>query len=221
MPLKKDEKERMIHLKNEIPVYIRVEKEGKMPVYKTVHAAGCDVFATEDIIIRPGEIKLMPLNFVMAIQPDVEAQIRPRSGLSLTTNLRLTNSPGTIDSDYRDIVGVILQNTYNIANLPYEIVANPDILFQLETKYQEIPLLDYLAEQHGIETEKFEKLNIVHQKIYIDNNGNPYGTLYFRKGERIAQMVFNEYKRAQFIEHPNPEKIGKNRGGGFGHTGLY
>lgn len=58
------------------------------------------------------------------------------------------------------------------------------------------------------------------QKIYLDEKGNPYGTIYINKGERIAQMVFKEYKIANFIECENPKEIGENRGGGFGHTGV-
>lgn len=208
----------MIKLKNKTTVYIRVDEGGKLPVYKSVHAAGCDVYASEDLVIRPGETKLMPLNFVIALEPEIEAQIRPRSGLSLNTDLRVTNSPGTVDSDYRDVVGVILQNTYNIANLPYEIAANPDILVKLQTEYQEIPLLVYLKEKLQYDI-KLRHPNILEQKIYIDAKENPYGTIYIKKGERIAQIVFNEYKRGNFIEHPNPESIGENRGGGFGHTG--
>ncbi len=96
-------------MENYIDVYIKVEGEGKIPVYASKHAAGCDLFATEDMAVRPGETKIMPLHFSMAIGSDLEAQIRPRSGLSLKTQLRLPNSPGTIDSDYRDMVGVILQ----------------------------------------------------------------------------------------------------------------
>lgn len=209
----------MIKLKNKTTVYIRVDEGGKLPVYKSVHAAGCDVYASEDLVIRPGEIKLMPLNFVIALEPEIEAQIRPRSGLSLNTDLRVTNSPGTVDSDYRDVVGVILQNTYNIVNLPYEIAANPDILVKLQTEYQEIPLLTYLKEKLQHDTDKFRHLDVLEQKIYIDTKGNPYGTIYIKKGERIAQIVFNEYKRGNFVYHPNPESIGENRGGGFGHTG--
>jgi len=207
-------------LDNEIPVYIRINKRGKIPVYKSIYAAGCDVFASKDLIIRPGETKLMPLNFIIAVQPEIEAQIRPRSGLSLNTDLRVTNSPGTIDSDYRNIVGVILQNTYNIANLPYEISIKPDILFKLKTEYKEVFLIDYLGEQDNFDIVNFENMDIVHKKIYVDKNKNPYGTLYLKKEERIAQMVFGEHKRAKFINHPNPEDIGKNRGGGFGHTGI-
>ncbi len=201
-------------------VYINATGEGKIPQYASKHAAGCDLFATKDMAIRPGETKIMPLDFTMAIDPDMEAQIRPRSGLSLKTQLRLPNGPGTIDSDYRDTVGVLLQNTYNIANLPYQIAAEPKVLEELYRNYREVSLEEYLTQHCGIPLKEASGLNIVTEKIYIDELGNPYGTIYIKKGERIAQMVFCEYKRANFIEHPNPREIGEDRGGGFGHTGT-
>jgi len=204
-------------MENEINVYIRVEGEGRIPVYASAHAAGCDLFATRDMVIRPGETKIMPLDFNMAIDPEFEAQIRPRSGLSLKTELRIPNGPGTIDSDYRDTVGVILQNTYNIANLPYQIAATPEILEDLYHNYSETELLAYLAQ--GGKGLPAASLAIAGQKIYLDKQGNPYGTIYIKKGERIAQMIFCEYKRANFIPHPDPREIGEDRGGGFGHSG--
>lgn len=201
-----------------IDVYIKVFGEGKIPVYSSENAAGCDLFATEDMVLRPGETKLMPLNFIMAIPPDKEAQIRPRSGLSLRTDLRVPNSPGTVDSDYRDPVGVILQNTFNLNDLGDKILVNPEILQDLKENYKEVTLKDYLI-SNNVDIGGCENLSILSNTIYIDKNGNPYGTIYIKKGDRIAQMVFKDYKRANFILHENPESIGSNRGGGFGHTG--
>lgn len=205
----------MDHRKNSIDVYIHVEGDGKIPQYASKHAAGCDLYATEDMAVRPGETKIMPLHFNMAIGSDMEAQIRPRSGLSLKTHLRIPNGPGTIDSDYRDMVGVILQNTYNIANLPYQIAQNPELLTILERDYREIELAEYLSANLTVAS----RVAVLNQKIYIDKHGNPFGTIYINKGERIAQMIFCEYKRANFISHANPREIGEDRGGGFGHTG--
>ena len=204
---------------NMIDVYIKVEGEGKIPQYTSKHAAGCDLYATEDMAVRPGETKIMPLNFIMAIDEDMEAQIRPRSGLSLKTELRIPNGPGTIDSDYRDTVGVILQNTYNIANLPGQIAQKPQILEDLLQNYREVELREYLSLIEGYTLTVAASLNIAGQKIYIDDKENPYGTIYIKKGDRIAQMVFCKYERANFIPHPNPREIGEDRGGGFGHTG--
>ena len=158
-----------------------------MPTYESVHAAGCDVYATKDMALRPGETKVMPLDFIIALEPGIEAQIRPRSGLSLKTDLRVANSPGTIDSDYRNIVGVILHNSYNIANLPYEIATNPKLLEILKTEYKEMALSDYLASKHGL---SFPGNSVVlQQPVLIDKKGNPYGTIYIKKGERSPRCV--------------------------------
>lgn len=205
-------------MKNLIDVYIKVEDGGKIPQYSSVHAAGCDLYATEDMALRPGETKVMPLNFIIAIDKEMEAQIRPRSGLSLKTDLRIPNNPGTIDSDYRNIVGVIIQNTYNISNLPYQIAGDPGLLFKLQEEYREISLHEYITDYKKFKLHEFHMSSILNQPIYIDKDGNPFGTIYIKKGERIAQMVFSEYKRAAFIPHPDPASIGEDRGGGFGHT---
>lgn len=205
-------------MSNTVKVYINIRGEGRMPQYASAHAAGCDLYATMDMAIRPGETKIMPLDFSMAIDSDLEAQIRPRSGLSLKTELRIPNGPGTIDSDYRDTVGILLQNTYNIANLPYQIAANPGLLDDLLANYKETELGDYLTQYCGATLSGTEASSILKQKLYIDEHGNPYGTIYIKKGDRIAQMIFSEYKRAEFIPHPDPREIGTDRGGGFGHT---
>jgi dUTP pyrophosphatase len=78
----------------------------------TEHAAGMDVCAavTEDVVLAPGDIKLIPCGFTMALPVGYEAQMRPRSGLALKNGIILPNSPGTIDADYRGPVGVILGN---------------------------------------------------------------------------------------------------------------
>jgi len=76
------------------------------------HAAGMDVCAacTEDVRIAPGEIRLIPCGFYMAVPVGYEAQMRPRSGLAVRHGIILPNSPGTIDADYRGEVCVILGN---------------------------------------------------------------------------------------------------------------
>ena len=108
-------------------VYIKLLENGKVPKYQSEIAAGCDVYAANDMVLLPGETKVIPLNFIMAMEENVEAQVRPRSGLSLKTDIRLANCVGTIDSDYRDIVGVIVKNTYNPSTLPYRILKDGEI----------------------------------------------------------------------------------------------
>jgi dUTP pyrophosphatase len=83
-----------------------------LPSKMTADAAGLDLSAAvpEPVILQPGDIKLVPCGFSMALPPGYEAQVRPRSGLSSRHGITLINSPGTIDSDYRGEVQVPLIN---------------------------------------------------------------------------------------------------------------
>jgi len=81
-----------------------------LPSYAHEHDAGMDIYAAEDVILLPGETKLVPTGLAAAIPQGYEAQIRPRSGISLKTMLRIPNSPGTIDAGYRDQICIIMHN---------------------------------------------------------------------------------------------------------------
>jgi dUTPase len=83
-----------------------------LPAYHSTGAAGMDVTAAIDdpIEIPPGERRLVPCGFAIAVPPGYEAQVRPRSGLAASHGVTVLNAPGTIDSDYRGEVKVILIN---------------------------------------------------------------------------------------------------------------
>jgi dUTP pyrophosphatase len=83
-----------------------------LPRYMSEHAAGMDVCAAceSDVTIGPGEVRLVPCGFHVAVPPGCEAQVRPRSGLALKHGVIVPNSPGTIDADYRGEVCVVLGN---------------------------------------------------------------------------------------------------------------
>lgn len=81
-----------------------------IPTYAHDGDAGMDLYSCEDVVIGPQETKLVPLGIKMAIPYGYEVQIRPRSGVSLKTMLRIPNAPGTIDCGYRDEVNVIVFN---------------------------------------------------------------------------------------------------------------
>lgn len=85
-----------------------------LPSYGTPGAAGMDLRAAvpegEDLVIQPGARALVPTGLSIAVPAGYEAQVRPRSGLALKHGVTCLNSPGTIDSDYRGEVGVILAN---------------------------------------------------------------------------------------------------------------
>jgi dUTP pyrophosphatase len=81
-----------------------------LPARATEHAAGLDVVAAEDVTLAPGERHAVATGFSMAIPEGYEVQVRPRSGLALKHGITCLNTPGTIDSDYRGEVKVILAN---------------------------------------------------------------------------------------------------------------
>lgn len=81
-----------------------------LPAYATTGAAGMDVVAAEDHDLAPGARHAVATGFAMAIPPGWEVQVRPRSGLALKFGVTCLNTPGTIDSDYRGEVKVILAN---------------------------------------------------------------------------------------------------------------
>ena len=84
----------------------------KLPVYKTSGASGMDLmaFIEESIRIPPNSSYLVPTGLSMAFSEDYEVQIRPRSGLAAKNNITVLNTPGTIDSDYRGEIKIILFN---------------------------------------------------------------------------------------------------------------
>jgi dUTP pyrophosphatase len=83
-----------------------------LPTYQSDGSSGLDLYAAvvEDLMLQPGDIRLIPTGLSISLPRGYEAQIRPRSGLALRYGLGLVNSPGTIDSDYRGEVGLIVIN---------------------------------------------------------------------------------------------------------------
>lgn len=99
------------------PITVQIRRKAgcedvPLPRYMSEEASGMDVHAAceADVTIAPGDVKLVPCGFYMAIPPGYEAQMRPRSGLAIKHGIILPNSPGTIDADYRGEVCVILGN---------------------------------------------------------------------------------------------------------------
>lgn len=93
-----------------IPVIVKTKNE--LPKYETVNSAGMDLRANieEPIVLKPMERRLIPTGLYMALPQGFEAQIRPRSGLAFKKGITVLNSPGTIDSDYRGELMVLLIN---------------------------------------------------------------------------------------------------------------
>lgn len=98
-----------------------------LPAYATDGAAGMDIVAAEETTLAPGERHAVATGIAVAIPPGYEVQVRPRSGLALKYGITCLNTPGTIDSDYRGEVKVILAN---LGNAPFPI-ARGDRIAQL------------------------------------------------------------------------------------------
>jgi dUTP pyrophosphatase len=96
----------------DLPVLVRVTtKPGvQLPEYETSGAAGMDIRADDSAYITPGMTALVPTGISVALPPGVEAQVRPRSGLAHRASVTVLNAPGTIDSDFRGEIAVLLIN---------------------------------------------------------------------------------------------------------------
>lgn len=161
-----------------------------LPRYSSEGDSGFDVRAMEDFILAPGDSRLIKLGFKMTIPEHTwheqgyryECQVRPRSGISMKTYLRMNNAPGTIDNLYTSEVGILLTN---------ENYAINGSLMDISGKLTEPPKWHL----HNIED----------------------GSYLISKGDRIAQLVFNEVIRpiGFFLG-----KVDAKREGGFGSTGV-
>jgi dUTP pyrophosphatase len=98
-----------------------------LPAYASAHAAGMDVVAAESLVLAPGARHAVATGFAIAIPHGFEVQVRPRSGLALKHGITCLNTPGTIDSDYRGEVRIILAN---LGDAPFAI-ARGDRIAQL------------------------------------------------------------------------------------------
>ena len=131
-----------------------------LPSYATTGSAGLDIYANleEEMLVAPMQRVLVPTGLYIALEDGFEAQIRSRSGMSLKHGIVVANGIGTIDSDYRGEIKVILVN-----------ISNEDYII--------------------------------------------------KSGDKIAQMVINEYTRANFVEVTSLDETTRSDGG-FGHSGM-
>jgi dUTP pyrophosphatase len=89
---------------------IKMNPDLPTPHYKTEGSSGMDLYSAEDFPLQPNRTKLIKTGIKVCIPENFEGQIRPRSGLALKHGITMVNSPGTIDSDYRGEIGIILHN---------------------------------------------------------------------------------------------------------------
>lgn len=174
-----------------IPI-MTCRENASLPFYARPGDAGMDITAAQDVLIRPGETKAVPTGLKVAIPEGYEIQIRPRSGLSLHTPLRIPNAPGTIDSGYRDEICVIMSN--NSRPVPGPVLEN-------DSKTGSEP---------GGESPVYS----------LSEKGNKNGSYFIKTGDRIAQAVLQKVPQIEWQVMDSVTEIGNNRGGGFGSTGI-
>lgn len=122
---------------------IRIINRGsqQLPAYATPQSAGMDLRANieDPITLRPLERRIVPTGLYIALPEGYEAQVRPRSGLALKHGITVLNSPGTIDSDYRGEIGVLL---INLSGTPFVINAGERIAQMVVTRHEQAELIE-------------------------------------------------------------------------------
>ncbi len=143
-----------MHLTDSVPVAIMRLAHGEgldLPAYASAGAAGMDIVAAEDVTIAPAARHAVATGFAVAIPAGFEIQVRPRSGLALKHGITVPNTPGTIDSDYRGELKVIL---INHGSVPFAILRG-DRIAQLvlapvtQASWLEVTELDETARGAG------------------------------------------------------------------------
>jgi len=161
----------------------RLNAEVSLPIYATEQAAGFDLIAAEEVIIPPEETRLVKTGLAIELPQGYELQIRPRSGITLKTKLRV--QLGTIDADYRGEIGVIVDN---LNRVHYADGWGP-------------PLEGPAYYIDGTRVIQPNEKKLIH------------GTYIIRKGDRIAQGIIAPVVQANFIEVDELSETRRGNGG--------
>ncbi|ETB71292.1 dUTP diphosphatase [Bacillus paralicheniformis] len=177
----------------------RLSPDAQIPQYAHASDACFDLVATEDVIIEPGETALVKTGLAFEIPEGYEMQIRPRSGITLKTKLRV--QLGTVDAGYRGEVGVIVDNIEQKEHKIERFSVNYTV--RTDTCYR------------TVEGALFDTIEGAPENF----RWMPIGTYLIRKGDRIAQAVIKSVEQAAFTEVT--ELGDSDRGaGGFGSSGV-
>ena len=185
---------------NELKVKVqKIHPDAVVPKYAHEFDSGFDLVAIDDVVIQPGESAKVQTGLAVAVPVGYELQVRPRSGISTKTRLRISNSPGTVDAGYRGEICILIDN---IAQLIPSSVLDGEILHDstflllgidgTETDYVPAALEDYSF----------------HKKTYV-----------IRKGDRIAQGVIAPVCQADFEVVDELDETDRGTGS-FGSSGV-
>lgn len=189
---------------NEVNVKITLLPGVDLPQYAKPGDSGFDLVAQEDYVVEPGQTVKVRTGIAVELPVGYELQVRPRSGVTLNTKLRVANSPGTGDSSYRGEICVLIDN---IAHPIYDIDR-----ITTDDQYELWPQCHNAL--HTLDGTGDSPLGNV-----LTEEGVPVGTYIIRKGDRIAQAVIAPVYRASF--EVVTELAESERGaGGFGSSGV-
>lgn len=172
-----------------IPIEL-CREDAKFPVYATNGSAAMDIYSPEEVTIAPGECKIIPTGLKVSIPIGYALLIQPRSGMSRKTKLRIANTPGLIDSDYHEEIGVIVENI------------DPPVK-DVDIDY--VPSIDPDGVSRGSHPEA------------INLYGSSYT---IGKGERFAQMRLVEVPVINWLPVESLGSFDNDHGAGFGGTGT-
>jgi len=176
---------------------------GLTPVYKNKGDAGADIYNKEPIFVAPGQTILVGTGLKVAIPEGYFIDMRPRSGISAKTMLRLANSPGTIDSGYRDEMGIIIQNL-GFSNVWVDFVITIDgkieryenSMFLFPTYL--IPAGTRLAQILLLKVEKMDFVEVDDVGVIGENRGGGFGSTGLF--EHIENKEDKHEGKVEFIE---------------------
>lgn len=129
----------------------KLHENARVPQYKSTGAAGADICSVEPVRVWAGECEKVRTGIAIEVPEGFEAQIRPRSGLAATFNITVLNSPGTIDSDYRGEIVVLLMNhgPHTIEFTSGERIAQLVIAPVVQVKFEESDVLSSTDRGNG------------------------------------------------------------------------
>ena len=130
---------------------LQLDKELSLPKYETDGSAGMDLYSTKNTWIIPGQISIISTGIAISLPKGYEAQIRPRSGLAAKHGITVVNAPGTIDSDYRGEIRIILTN---LSRQQHQVLRGNRIAQMVINRVEQI---NWLPVETGLDLEQSER----------------------------------------------------------------
>ncbi len=117
----------------------RIRKDIILPEYKTEGASGFDLSSSIDSLLKAGKFAVIPTGLIIEVPPGYEAQVRPRSGLAANNGIGVLNTPGTIDSDYRGEIKIVL---FNFSDKDFHIRKGDRIAQMVISKIERVKIIE-------------------------------------------------------------------------------